>query len=71
MKSFSGLQAPACPVPLARDKHSAVVFGDRMLIFGGWGPRPEPWHESFAESFKLGDDGHVANVVFGLYGSDI
>eukprot|EP00043_Microstomoeca_roanoka_P009556 m.91175 g.91175 ORF g.91175 m.91175 type:complete len:503 (-) comp14620_c0_seq1:1014-2522(-) len=31
-----GLEIPGCR-PHRRDKHTAVVFGDRMYVFGGWG----------------------------------
>ena len=39
--------------PANRDKHAAVVDGDRMLVYGGWGPQPAAGSRFAAEHTRM------------------
>ena len=70
---WSGMLATSNKGPCGRDKHSAVAFGDRVVIFGGFGMVPAPKSEEEAEAsgvqgaggalfFGWHNDVHVLNV---------
>lgn len=49
---------PTRRLPCRKDKHASCVHGDRVVLFGGWGPAPLAGHDEAPPFDAAADDPH-------------